>query len=153
MELRRLPFTDAQLELRSGKEIRYHFSISPGRYGRLYDCLLQVPPGEKQPRMFVVRPDLVELAGGVRPPHLYDHDGPGFLLCLFWPKNGEWDSRMKLTNTYIAWTAEWLWYFEQWLKHGQWMAGGAHPLRIPRRWNPNKYREISSLEEPPLLQA
>lgn len=49
--------------------------------------------------------------GGIRPPHLYDHDGPGALLCLYWPKNGEWDARLKLANTYIVWMAEWLWYF------------------------------------------
>lgn len=148
MEMRRLPFPDARLEMRRGKELRFHFSISPGRYGRLYDCVLQILAGERPPRMFVMRPDLVELSGGIHPPHLYDHDGSGALLCLYWPKNGEWDARLKLANTYIAWTAEWLWYFEQWLKDGQWLAGGAHPTRVPRRWNPHSYREVSSLAQP-----
>lgn len=150
MELRRLGFPDARLELRGGKILRYHFGISPGRYGRVYDCKLEIVPGEQRPRMFVMRPDLVELSMGKRPPHLYDYDGPGALLCLFWPKNGEWDPRLKLANTYIAWTAEWLWYFEQWLKHGQWIAGGAHPELKPRRWNPNQFREISSMVESPV---
>lgn len=150
MELRRLNLPEARVELRGGSQLRYHFSISPGRYGRLYDCVLQIAPGTTRPRMFVMRPDLWKLSGGKRPPHVYDHAGPGALLCLFWPKNGEWDPRMKLASTFIAWTAEWLWYFEQWLKHGQWLAGGAHPIRVPRRWNPNLYRETSSLVEPPL---
>lgn len=150
MELRALQLPGARLEFRAGRLLRYYFSISPGRYGRLYDCVLQIAPGNTRPRMFVMRPDLFELAGGRRPPHLYDHAGSGALLCLFWPKNGEWDARLKLANTFIAWTAEWLWYFEQWLKHGQWLAGGAHPMRVPRRWNPNAYREISSSAQVPI---
>ena len=146
LELRRLNLSGARIEITAGKVLRYYFSISPGRYGRLYDCMLMVLRGERQPRMFVMRPDLVELAGGKRPPHLYDHDGPGSLLCLWWPKNCEWDPRHKLVDSYIPWTAEWLWYYEEWLKRGEWLAGGAHPVRVPRRWSPGKYRDTASLD-------
>lgn len=34
---------------------------------------------------------------------------------------------MKLSDTYIAWTAEWLGYFEDWLATGEWAGGGRHP--------------------------
>lgn len=33
-------------------------------------------------------------------------------LLLWWPKQREWLPQMKLFDAYIAWIAEWLWYFE-----------------------------------------
>lgn len=153
IELGRLGLPGARIEIFRGRELRYHFSISPGRYGRLYDCTLVVFHGERYPQMFVMRPDLVSLGGGKRPPHLYQHDGPGALLCLWWPKNCEWNPRHKLADSYIPWTAEWLWYYEEWLKHGEWLAGGAHPVRVPRRWNASTERDAVTLEtsqDPPI---
>ena len=141
LELQRIGLPGARISFHQGKSLRYHFSISPGRYGRLYDCVLKIRPGELAPQMFVMRPDLIELAGGTRPPHLYDHDGDGALLCLWWPKNCEWDPHHGLVDSYIPWTAEWLWYYEEWLKHGEWLAGGAHPVRVPRRWSPHRSRQ------------
>jgi hypothetical protein len=143
MELRRLPLPGSRIALSAGR-LRFYFSISPGHYGRLYDCMLEVHPGESSPRMFVLRPNLIELADGRRPPHLYDHDGRGFLLCLWWPKNCEWDPHQKLGDSYIPWTAEWLWYYEEWLKHGEWLAGGAHPVRVRRRWGRGRFRDGAS---------
>ena len=146
MELRGLALPGARVAYCGGKMLRFHFSISPGHNGRLYDCVLQVLPDRRAPRMFVMRPDLVELAGGKRPPHLYDHDGAGFLLCLWWPQNAEWHPRHRLTDSYIPWTAEWLWYYEEWLKHGKWLAGGAHPMRVRRRWGRGRYREAATVD-------
>jgi len=147
MELRRIGLPGARAVFCGGKMLRYYFSITPGDNGRLYDCMLEVTPGDqRQPRMFVMKPDLVELAGGRRPLHLYDHDGPGFLLCLWWPKNAEWDPRHKLISSYIPWTAEWLWYYEEWVRSGKWLAGGAHPARVPRRWGRGRYRQAASVE-------
>jgi hypothetical protein len=75
----------------------------------------------------VLRPDLRSLAGKNPIPHIYDHDGPGTKLCLWWPKQREWMPRLKLTETCVPWTAEWLWYFEDWLATGEWAGGGQHP--------------------------
>lgn len=145
LELRQLKLPGSTASMEAGRRLRFNFSLSPGLFGRLYECELQVYPGKKPPRMFVLRPDLVEVAGGRRPPHLYDHDGRGCLLCLWWPKNCEWHPHHKLSSSYIAWTGEWLWYYEEWLKHGEWLAGGAHPVRVPCRWSPGKFRMRSSL--------
>lgn len=143
-ELRGLKLPGSMVAIQGGQVLRFRFSLSPGLFGRLYDCELRVFPGEKPPQMFVLRPDLIEVAGGRRPPHLYDHDGRGCLLCLWWPKNGEWHPHHKLGSSYIAWTGEWLWYYEEWLKHDEWLAGGAHPVRVPCRWSPGRFRHRSS---------
>ncbi len=50
------------------------------------------------------------------------------------PKKREWRPQMQLSDTYIAWTAEWLWYFEDWLATGIWAGGGEHPRPRKKRW-------------------
>ncbi|WP_231502518.1 hypothetical protein [Herbaspirillum sp. RV1423] len=77
--------------------------------------------------MIVISPDLKELAGARQLPHTYTHDGKGTKLCLWRPRYGEWRPSMKLSETYVPWTAEWLLYFEHWLAIDEWAGGGEHP--------------------------
>lgn len=127
MELRRLGLATANVQIIGGRELQYRFSIAPSVYGRVYDCLLRMRPDSREPEILVLRPSLAALADGQPIPHTYWHDGPGTKLCLWWPKQREWMPRMKLTDTCIPWTAEWLWYFEDWLATGEWNGGGEHP--------------------------
>jgi hypothetical protein len=41
---------------------------------------------------------------------------------------------MKLNETYLPWTSEWLDYFEEWLVTDVWAGGGAHPEPRRKRW-------------------
>jgi hypothetical protein len=134
LELRSLAWPGASLALLAGRELQYHFAISPSACGRRYECVLLMKPDSRMPVMVVLKPDLVAIAGGRRPPHVYPHSGPGVSLCLWWPKRREWLPQMKLADTYLAWTAEWLWYFEDWLVSGQWSGGGEHPPPPRSRW-------------------
>jgi hypothetical protein len=84
--------------------------------------------------MFVMTPDLRGLAGNDPIPHVYRHDGRGVLLCLWWPKRREWMPQLKLAETFIPWTEEWLWYFEDWLNTRVWAGGGEHPEPSRKRW-------------------
>jgi hypothetical protein len=126
-ELRQLKLPGARIDTRPGRELRMSFEIAPTEFSPLYHCLLIVPQVKVSPSMYVTKPDLMSLSKGVRPPHIYSHEAGRTELCLWWPKMREWTSNMKLTDTYIAWTAEWLWYFEDWLITGEWAGGGAHP--------------------------
>ena len=91
-------------------------------------------PDSRAPEMFVVSPNLHALAGSNPIPHVYRNDGTGvLLLCLWWPKRREWVPQLKLTETFIPWTAEWLWYFEDWLLTGEWAGGGEHPEPARKR--------------------
>ena len=65
------------------------------------------------------------LAGGRRIPHLYEQKPPK--LCLYLPRNSEWQSWMRLDQTIVPWTALWLFYFEEWLVSNDWKGGGMHP--------------------------
>jgi hypothetical protein len=131
MELRAFGLDGAQVRLHSGRLLEYHFSIKPSEYGRCYDCLLKIKPDGYRPDVLVLRPCLLTLAKGAALPHTYPHTGPGSKLCLWWPRRREWMPQMKLTETFIPWTGQWLWYFEDWLYTGEWAGGGVHPS--PRR--------------------
>lgn len=48
-------------------------------------------------------------------------------ICLYLPKNNEWNSSYFLTETIIPWTSEWLFFYELWLGTGEWYGGGEHP--------------------------
>ncbi len=133
LELKGLGLPDATLGY-SGRILNYRASISPGAFGRLYQCLLKVKPDGQQPDVIVLEPDLRTLADGKRIPHTYAYDGKGTRLCLWWPKGRDWLPSMKLVDTFVPWTAEWLYFFELWLLTGEWSGGGQHPDPRPKRW-------------------
>lgn len=132
MELERLALPDAVVEIFSGRELRYCFSVAPGEFSRFYRCLLTVRKGYVAPDVFVLQPDLSILASGRRLPHTYRHKGRGTHLCLFSPQYREWAPQMDLAGTHVAWAVEWLGYFEEWLLTGEWAGGGTHPVRTTR---------------------
>lgn len=134
-ELRRLPLDGAELRFRSGRCLLYRFHLAPSDFGRIYVCELRISPGSRPPEMFVLSPELTTLANGTELPHIYPNEGAGTKLCLWWPKQREWVPQMKLLDTYIAWTAEWLWHFEDWLATGIWAGGGEHPQDRRKRWS------------------
>jgi len=135
LELKHLNLSGASIQHMKGKELLYRFTIAPSEYSRLYKCVLRMKQGWEAPRVFVITPDLVHLSGGRTIPHIYKNDGPGTLLCLWWPKKMEWHPKMKLIDTYIPWTAEWLGYFEHWLLTNVWEGGGEHPNSRKKRWS------------------
>jgi hypothetical protein len=133
IELRALQLPGARIHFR-GRQLLMEVGISPGLFGRLYECQLTMKPDCAAPDVIVVGPDLGALAQGKRIPHTYAYAGRGTRLCLWWPKAREWVPRMKIADTFLPWTAEWLHYFEVWLQTDEWQGGGEHPDTAPRRW-------------------
>ena len=133
VELRALGFPGASLRLIRGRELHFDFEISPTIFSRTYLCKLCLTPG-RSPQMFVMKPDLFDLAEGRSLPHVYRHDGSGTRLCLWLPRKNEWVPQMVLIETYISWTSEWLNYFEEWLQTNVWSGGGEHPTPKRKRW-------------------
>lgn len=109
----------------TASSLTYEFSIGPPG-GRMYRCRLVLQRGWARPEVIVLTPDLSVLAGGRKLPHTYAHAGAGTRLCLWLPGSGEWTPMRKLGDTVIAWTAEWLTYFEDWLFSNEWLGGGVH---------------------------
>jgi len=76
------------------------------------------------PRVFVRHPNLEDLASGRALPHVYRDPTR---LCLYLPRSDEWAGRMRIDQTFVPWTATWLYYFEEWLESDDWKGGGEHP--------------------------
>ena len=76
------------------------------------------------PDVFVRDPDLSALAKGRALPHVYKNPTR---LCLYLPGSGEWTTTMRIDQTFVPWTATWLYYFEEWLESDDWKGGGQHP--------------------------
>lgn len=127
VELSRLNIPGATYQFKSGRGLIYRMELSPTEASRLYLCELHVPSSASFPKVIVREPDLLVLAAGKKLPHIYPYDGKGVHLCLWKPKFREWNWSMKLSETYVPWTVEWLWYFEDWLYSGVWAGGGDHP--------------------------
>lgn len=47
-------------------------------------------------------------------------------LCLFDPRDDEWQPTMLLAETIVPWTCEWLVFYEIWSATGKWLGGGRH---------------------------
>jgi hypothetical protein len=127
MRLQALGLPQARTLIPGGKRLEFHFHVSPFPGARNYKCLITMDRDGLLPKAFVLSPDLKELAEGERLPHVYLHDGSSCRLCLYLPGSGEWSSEMFLAETFVAWTIEWLRYFELWLIDGDWRGGGKHP--------------------------
>lgn len=140
LDLLSLALPGALLSFQAGQGLLYHFSLAPSVFGRVYDCRLHIKPDARMPEVLVLAPDLKALANGDDLPHIYPHDGPGTKLCLWWPRQRDWLPQMKLTETCIPWTAEWLWYFEDWLSTRFWTGGGEHPQPRSKRYGRIKSR-------------
>jgi len=126
-ELDRLGLPPTRTVIRSGRELVFYFSVCPSAFSRIYQCSLHIKSGRYFPYVVVRSPNLAELAGDRKIPHVYLYEGKGTKLCLWWPVAQEWNQKMKLGETYIPWTVEWLGYFEDWLATGDWAGGGRHP--------------------------
>jgi hypothetical protein len=134
LEMLRLPGTTYTFD--SGRQLIYRLEIAASPASRLYQCELHVHPGTAYPEMIVISPDIQELVGKRKLPHIYPYKKRGTKLCLWTPMYGEWDYSMKLIETYVPWTVEWLWYFEHWLITDEWLGGGEQPTSGSRLGRP-----------------
>lgn len=71
----------------------------------------------------VLHPELLARRDPPQPiPHVYRHpsltETP--LLCLFWPREREWDVFKSIADFIIPWTTEWLANYELWRVTGTW---------------------------------
>lgn len=82
------------------------------------------------PRVWIVEPDFSQKKSL---PHVYAHNR----LCLYHPKDWEWESSCNIVNTIIAWSQMWIVYYEDYLINGTWMGPEAQHDR----------KELDSLSE------
>ncbi len=73
--------------------------------------------------VYVAEPKPLKLAKGRKKlPHVYST--PKQQLCLYYPKEREWNTGMYYVHTLIPWACEWLCHYELWVGTGIWHGGG-----------------------------
>jgi hypothetical protein len=90
--------------------------LQPGEISPIYQVEIEYRH-RKAPTVKVMQPTIV--AGA---PHLYK-DGS---LCLYWPKEWNWQDNELIAEIIIPWTALWLYYYELWLDTGKWLGPSSH---------------------------
>ncbi len=84
------------------------------------------------PQIFVLSPDLTRNEEG-KLPHVYSTEFQK--LCLHYPPERCWHSKMLIAPLIIPWASEWLYFYEIWVATGKWMGGGTHK-------EDNEYRDM-----------
>ena len=124
------PLSAGAGELRAGR-LLWRYQTSPAPLSRIYGIRIEFA-NDGTPEVFVERPDLVELAGGRKLPHVYRQSPPR--LCLYLPGTGEWQPWMRIDQMIVPWTSLWLYFFEDWLATDEWKGGGQHPSDDEPAW-------------------
>src|SRR5687768_3036319 len=109
--------------VRSG-ELTWEFDVRPHPLSRTYSLRIRFRK-VGAPKVFVLNPNLNELAGGRRLPHVYSIKP--VRLCLYFPDDNEWTPDKSISETIVPWAYLWLLYFEHWLATDEWQGGGTHP--------------------------
>jgi len=115
-------FPDSECSIRKGELVWIGF-LQPSSLSAKYKIRIQYRLGQK-PRIKALEPEL-EKPEGRSLPHVYRGD----YLCVFTPWNNEWRPDLRIADTIVPWTSEWLLHYEFWLVTGNWHGGGTHPDR------------------------
>ncbi len=111
--------------IRDGEnEIIWVGDVIPSPLSALYK--LKIHFHEKEGvKVYVVKPNPLKLAENKNAlPHVYSTKKQR--LCLFYPKDKEWNTGMFYVKTLIPWACEWLVHYEIWVSSGIWNGGGIH---------------------------
>lgn len=113
----RRAFPDSRGRIVSGTKMVFDLHLQPTTASCRYAVRIEYTQG-RQPRVRVRDPSLRTRPGCPDIPHTYSAD----TVCLHLPH--EWNSRMLIADTTVAWASEWLFHYELWLATGQWLGGG-----------------------------
>ncbi len=70
----------------------------------------------------LIFPKEIARFNGKKPHHLYNRDLDGKeLLCVFYPKDSEWNGKMFLADSFVPWVITWLSAYEIWQITGEWV--------------------------------
>jgi len=113
-----------------GSTIRWRGAVKPNALSAVYEIEVVYLLG-KSPKVYVFAPSLVPDDNGYIP-HIYADEGDKY-PCLYTPGRGEWTDQKLIATTIIPWLSLWLHYYEVWRATGQWLGGGEHPVRSPKK--------------------
>lgn len=103
------------------EELIWFGELTPKPMSKTYKVKLHYKRGAFI-KVFVVGEKLKLAEGKNELPHVWST--PLQQLCLFYPKDNEWDPGMFYVHSLIPWASEWLYFYEIWAATGVWHGGG-----------------------------
>ncbi len=101
-------------------------SITPSPLSEKYEVRIEYD-FNRRPVVKIVSPGLRLLPDSTQLPHTYEGD----VLCLYYPKRGEWKAELPIADYIVPWISMWLYFYEVWLATGEWLGGGTeHNPRV-----------------------
>ncbi|WP_330442271.1 hypothetical protein [Flavobacterium sp. C4GT6] len=129
-------YPNSSLSSYMGLKLVWEAELTPTPFSQSYKVRIEYTLGYA-PKTFVVHPKKLSLyTGETSLPHVYDNKKQR--LCLYYPDGKDWHQGMSLADTIVPWTAEWLYFYENWLNTGVWHGGGEHPPRKKKKNIKNK---------------
>ena len=117
--LLRHKYPESKVSVKKGKLV-WEGILKPTSLSREYKIKL-ICERRDNPKVYLKGSDIKGIER-VDFPHHYKKTEYGVLLCLNYP--AEFNYSMKLTDTIIPWTLEWLCFYEIWLYTGECHGGG-----------------------------
>ncbi|MBS1597321.1 MAG: hypothetical protein JST75_03790 [Bacteroidetes bacterium] len=114
-------FPGSEITRRGEDELLWVGEISPTPLSGKYKIKLHYKRREFI-SVFVLSPKLRLAEGATKLPHVYSTLRQE--LCLYYPKNNEWNQGMFYVKSLIPWASEWLYHYEIWAGCGKWYGGG-----------------------------
>lgn len=106
-------------------QLVWHGKIKPSPLSREYNVRM-ICDGKKGPKVIVYGENLKRLEDPNFPHHFrINQKKHEVVICLHYPI--EFDYSMRIIDTIIPWTQEWLYFYEVWLITGEWLGGGHNP--------------------------
>lgn len=117
-------FPKSKVKRTGEEEIIWISDVTPSPLSSTYKLKLHYKRN-KGAKVYVLDPKPLPLASGATVlPHVYST--PEQRLCLYYPKDNEWNTGMLYVHTLIPWACEWLCHYELWVSTGTWHGGGIH---------------------------
>lgn len=114
-------FPDSQIIRNGDDELTWIGFLTPTPLSDTYKMKLHYKRNEGV-NVYVIERKLELAEGKTVLPHVYST--PKQQLCLYYPKNNEWNTGMYYVHTLLPWASEWLFHYENWVSSGEWHGGG-----------------------------
>lgn len=114
-------FPDSEIIRKGDDELTWIGFLTPTPLSDTYKIKLHYKRNEGV-KIYVIDRKLELAEGKTVLPHVYST--PKQQLCLYYPKNNEWNTGMYYVQTLLPWASEWLFHYENWVSSGEWYGGG-----------------------------
>lgn len=113
----------------SGNVLTCIMHLQPSPESIVYRVKITKKTG-KFPQARIIDPKEIARFNGRKPHHLYDRSIDGQeRLCVFSPKDEEWNEGMFIADAFIPWIVTWLSAYEYWQITGEWV----YPERLVKK--------------------